>query len=53
MNDIFRRTVRSFLNKEQPETRDDAATLLDDWFSLYGLDPNMLAEEVDRHFAAH
>ena len=52
MNEIFRNTVRSFLLKERPRTRDEATTLLDDWFSRYGLDPQMLAEEIDRHFAA-
>lgn len=50
MNEIFRRTVRSFLIKEQPRTPGDAISLLDDWFSRYELDPGMLAEEVDRHF---
>lgn len=51
MNEIFRRTVRSFLHKESPPTRAEAATLVNDWFSRYDLDPEMLAEEVDRHFS--
>lgn len=50
MNDIYRRTVRSFLHKESPETKAAAKSLLDDWFSRYGLDAEMLSEEVDRHF---
>lgn len=50
MNDIFRSTVRSFLHKERPQSKDEATTLVDDWFSRYGFDPQMLAEEIDRHF---
>ena len=51
MNEIFRRTVRSFLHKERPQNKDEATVLLDDWFSRYGLDPQMLTEEIDRHFS--
>lgn len=52
MNEIFRRTIRSFLRKERPDTRDEARILLDRWFSRYGLDPQILTEEVERHFAS-
>ena len=50
MNDILRRTMQSFLRKEEPATKDEAIALLGDWFSRYGVDENMLTEEVDRHF---
>lgn len=51
MTEQFRRTVRSFLRSERPSNRGEAQTLVKDWFGRYNPDPEILDEEVARHFA--
>ncbi len=50
MTERLRRTVRSFLRGERPATRHDALALVTDWFGRYDPDPELLEEEIDRHF---
>lgn len=49
MTESFRRTLRSFLRGEKPQTRSEAMTLVSEWFSRYDPDPGIVAEEVDRY----
>ena len=52
MTENFRKTLRSFLRGEKPTDRAAALDLVNEWFGRYQPDPGLLAEEVDRYFAA-
>ncbi len=47
----LRRTLRSFLRSERPATPAAARQALDEWFGRYHPDPDLLDQEVERHFA--
>jgi hypothetical protein len=51
MTENLRLTVRSFLQSERPSDRDEAQTLVKDWFGRYDPDPEILNAEIARHFA--
>lgn len=51
MTERLRRTVRSFLRRELPATQGEAMAVAWDWFGRYDPDPNLLEEEIARHFA--
>ncbi len=51
MTQRLRRTLRSFLQTERPATPEDAREVLDEWFGRYRPDPDLLDQEVERHFA--
>jgi len=52
MTEQLRHTVRSFLRCERPADRGEAQALVKDWFGRYDPDPEILDEEITRHFAA-
>ena len=51
MTEQLRFTVRSFLRSERPSDYGEAQTLVKDWFGRYDPDPEILDEEIARHFA--
>jgi len=51
MTKQLRSTVRSFLRCERPVDQGVALALVKDWFGRYDPDPEILDEEVARHFA--
>lgn len=51
MTEQLRLTVRSFLRSERPSDHDEAQTLVKDWFGRYDPDPEILDQEIARHFA--
>ncbi len=51
MTQRLRRTLRSFLQSERPATPEEAREVLDEWFGRYRPDPDLLDQEVERHFA--
>ena len=51
MTQHLRRTLRSFLRSERPATPEVAREILDEWFGRYRPDPELLDQEIARHFA--
>ena len=51
MSKSLRRTVRSFLQRERPQSPREASQLIADWFGRYKPDPTLLDEEIRLHFA--
>ena len=52
MTQTLRRTLQSFLRSERPATPEMAREVLDEWFGRYRPDPELLDQEIQRHFAA-
>jgi hypothetical protein len=52
MTQTLRRTLQSFLRSECPATPEMAREVLDEWFGRYRPDPELLDQEIQRHFAA-
>ncbi len=51
MTQHLRRTLQSFLRSERPATPAAARQVLDEWFGRYHPDPDLLDQEIERHFA--